>query len=210
MPPAPRSSGSPALRRWLARPAARHQLPISPIAAQTARLSERVRAEAGVPDVVVQSAGGFQLRPLADTTPAEFDEQLRVNLRAAFLVARELLPSMAALGRGYVRERGQRRRSRRFSGERRVRRREVRAARAARDAGGRVSRHRRSAHPGVPGADRHRDLGPVRSRRIGPDSRPGPPCCGPRMWPRRSSSSPPGHPPCTWTGSVSVRSDRLP
>ena len=69
-------------------------------AAQTARMSERVRTEAGVPDVVVQSAGGFQLKRLADTTPAEFDEQVRVNLRAAFLVARELLPSMAALGRG--------------------------------------------------------------------------------------------------------------
>jgi NAD(P)-dependent dehydrogenase (short-subunit alcohol dehydrogenase family) len=69
-------------------------------ASQAARMSERVRTEAGVPDVVVQSAGGFLLKRLADTTPAEFDEQLRVNLRAAFLVARELLPPMASLGRG--------------------------------------------------------------------------------------------------------------
>ena len=53
-----------------------------------------------MPDVVVHNAGGFLLKRLADTTPAEFDEQVRVNLRAAFLVARELLPSMAALGRG--------------------------------------------------------------------------------------------------------------
>ena len=68
--------------------------------AQVSQMAERVRAEAGVPDVVVHNAGGFLLKRLADTTPAEFDEQVRVNLRAAFLVARELLPAMAALGRG--------------------------------------------------------------------------------------------------------------
>lgn len=68
--------------------------------AQVSKMAERVRAEAGVPDVVVHNAGGFLLKRLADTTPAEFDEQVRVNLRAAFLVARELLPAMAALGRG--------------------------------------------------------------------------------------------------------------
>ncbi|HET7239971.1 MAG TPA: SDR family oxidoreductase [Gemmatimonadales bacterium] len=69
-------------------------------AAQTAQMAERVRSEAGVPDIVVQSAGGFLLARLADTTPADFDQQVRVNLRAGFLVARELLPPMAALGRG--------------------------------------------------------------------------------------------------------------
>ena len=69
-------------------------------AAQVSNVAARVRAEAGVPDVVVHNAGGFLLKRLADTTPAEFDEQVRVNLRAAFLVARELLPAMAALGRG--------------------------------------------------------------------------------------------------------------
>lgn len=69
-------------------------------AAQTDRMSERVRTEAGVPDIVVQNAGGFLLKRLADTTPGEFDEQIGVNLRAAFLVARALLPPMAALARG--------------------------------------------------------------------------------------------------------------
>ena len=69
-------------------------------AAQVSKVAARVRAEAGVPDVVVHNAGGFLLKRLADTTPAEFDEQVQVNLRAAFLVARELLPAMAALGRG--------------------------------------------------------------------------------------------------------------
>jgi NAD(P)-dependent dehydrogenase (short-subunit alcohol dehydrogenase family) len=69
-------------------------------AAQVAGMSERVRAEAGVPDIMVHNAGGFLLKRLADTTPAEFDQQVRINLRAAFLVSRELLPSMAALGGG--------------------------------------------------------------------------------------------------------------
>jgi NAD(P)-dependent dehydrogenase (short-subunit alcohol dehydrogenase family) len=68
--------------------------------AQAARMGERVRHEAGIPDVVVHAAGSFLLKPLADTTAAEFEAQLAINLRAAFLVARELLPPMAALGRG--------------------------------------------------------------------------------------------------------------
>jgi NAD(P)-dependent dehydrogenase (short-subunit alcohol dehydrogenase family) len=67
---------------------------------QVSGMWERVRVEIGVPDIVVHNAGGFLLKRLADTTPAEFDQQIRINLRAAFLVARELLPSMAALGRG--------------------------------------------------------------------------------------------------------------
>ena len=69
-------------------------------AGQIGRMSDRVRAEAGVPDVVVHTAGGFLLRRLDDTTPEEFDEQVRLNLRSAFLVARTLLPAMAALRRG--------------------------------------------------------------------------------------------------------------
>ena len=69
-------------------------------AEQTARMAERVRQEAGVPDIVVHNAGGFLLKPLAETTPAEFDAQIAVNLRAGFLVARQLLPAMAALRRG--------------------------------------------------------------------------------------------------------------
>jgi NAD(P)-dependent dehydrogenase (short-subunit alcohol dehydrogenase family) len=69
-------------------------------AGQAARMAERVRHEAGVPDIVVHNAGSFLLKPLAETTPAEFDAQIQSNLRSAFLVARELLPAMAALRRG--------------------------------------------------------------------------------------------------------------
>jgi NAD(P)-dependent dehydrogenase (short-subunit alcohol dehydrogenase family) len=69
-------------------------------AEQAARVAERVRHEAGVPDIVVHSAGSFLLKPLGQTSPAEFDEQIGVNLRAGFLVARALLPQMADLRRG--------------------------------------------------------------------------------------------------------------
>ena len=41
-------------------------------------------ARSGVPDIVVSNAGGFLLRPLEETTVAEFDAQLAINLRAAF------------------------------------------------------------------------------------------------------------------------------
>ena len=63
------------------------------------RLAARVTAH-GPPEVVVSNAGGFLLRPLRATTPEEFDAQIAVNLRGAFLVARAFLPLMAAAGRG--------------------------------------------------------------------------------------------------------------
>jgi NAD(P)-dependent dehydrogenase (short-subunit alcohol dehydrogenase family) len=69
-------------------------------AEQVEGLAARVSAEHGTPDIVVSNAGGFLLKPLNETTPAEFDEQLAVNLRGAFLVARAFLPLMRAAGRG--------------------------------------------------------------------------------------------------------------
>ncbi|MEP6689320.1 MAG: SDR family oxidoreductase [Gemmatimonadales bacterium] len=69
-------------------------------AAQVEALAERVQRELGPPDVVVSNAGGFLLRPLAQTTVADFDAQLEINLRAAFLVARAFLPMLRDAGRG--------------------------------------------------------------------------------------------------------------
>jgi len=68
--------------------------------AQVDALVARLEREVGVPDVVVSNAGGFLLRPLAETSVAEFDAQVGINLRAPFLVARRLLPMMAAAGGG--------------------------------------------------------------------------------------------------------------
>jgi NAD(P)-dependent dehydrogenase (short-subunit alcohol dehydrogenase family) len=67
--------------------------------AQVERLAERVLREA-VPAVVVNNAGGFLLRRLEDTTPAEFEAQLAVNLRGGFLLARAFLPAMRDVGGG--------------------------------------------------------------------------------------------------------------
>lgn len=68
--------------------------------AQVERLAERVLGGEGTPAVVVNNAGGFLLRPLEQTCPAEFDAQLAVNLRASFLLARAFLPAMRAAGEG--------------------------------------------------------------------------------------------------------------
>lgn len=62
---------------------------------------DRLREETGgVPDIVVNSAGVFDLAPLAETSVAVFDRNLDVNLRGTFLVVRALLPDMLARGRG--------------------------------------------------------------------------------------------------------------
>jgi NAD(P)-dependent dehydrogenase (short-subunit alcohol dehydrogenase family) len=69
-------------------------------AAAVEALAARVAAEFGAPEIVVSNAGDFLLKPLAETTPEEFDRQTNVNLRSAFLVARAFLPPLRAAGRG--------------------------------------------------------------------------------------------------------------
>jgi NAD(P)-dependent dehydrogenase (short-subunit alcohol dehydrogenase family) len=68
--------------------------------AQVDALATRVANEHGIPEIVVNNAGGFLLKPLEATTPAEFDEQTVQNLRSAFLVARVFLPAMREAGQG--------------------------------------------------------------------------------------------------------------
>jgi len=82
-------------------PGAGHDLPCDLTdPAQVDRLAGRVGRDFGVPEVVVSSAGGFQLRPLAATSVQEFEAQVALNLRAPFALARALLPMMAQAGRG--------------------------------------------------------------------------------------------------------------
>lgn len=68
--------------------------------AEVEALAARLVRDAGVPDIVVSNAGGFLLRPLADTSLADFDAQVAINLRAPFALARALLPRLMAAGRG--------------------------------------------------------------------------------------------------------------
>jgi NADP-dependent 3-hydroxy acid dehydrogenase YdfG len=72
-------------------------------AGPVAALAEQVRAWAGgPPDIVVNSAGAFELAPLAEATTESFDLQLAVNLRAPFLVIRAYLPEMLERGSGHL------------------------------------------------------------------------------------------------------------
>lgn len=62
----------------------------------------RVLQEFGPPDIVVSNAGSFLLKPVADTTPEEFEASLAVNLRAPFAVARLLAPAMRHRGGRFI------------------------------------------------------------------------------------------------------------
>lgn len=53
------------------------------------------------PDIVVHAAGAFALAPIETTSVADFDRQLAVNLRAAFLLMRAFVPAMRARGSGH-------------------------------------------------------------------------------------------------------------
>ncbi len=65
------------------------------------RALSRVERELGVPDVLVNNAGIFFIKPLADTTPADFTSTITTNLTAAFLFARAIVPKMVARGSGH-------------------------------------------------------------------------------------------------------------
>jgi NAD(P)-dependent dehydrogenase (short-subunit alcohol dehydrogenase family) len=67
---------------------------------QVEGLAALLQHEIGVPDIVVSNAGSFLLRPLADTSVADFDAQIAINLRAPFALARALLPCLKAAGGG--------------------------------------------------------------------------------------------------------------
>lgn len=68
--------------------------------AEVEDLATRVLGAQGVPRVVVNNAGGFLLQPLERTTTAQFDEQIALNLRGSFLLARAFLPAMRQAGGG--------------------------------------------------------------------------------------------------------------
>jgi NAD(P)-dependent dehydrogenase (short-subunit alcohol dehydrogenase family) len=68
--------------------------------AQVERLGRRVLERYGAPGIVVSNAGAFVLQPLESTSTEDFEQQVAVNLRASFLVARAFLPAMGKTGRG--------------------------------------------------------------------------------------------------------------
>jgi NADP-dependent 3-hydroxy acid dehydrogenase YdfG len=62
----------------------------------------RVVNELGLPDVLVNNAGIFFIKPLAETTPEDFSAALATNLTAPFLLAHALIPRMVARGSGHL------------------------------------------------------------------------------------------------------------
>lgn len=67
-----------------------------------ARAASRVLELRGAPDILVIAAGTFLLKPLADTTAAEFAQQIETNLSAAFAVLRAFVGPMRERGSGLV------------------------------------------------------------------------------------------------------------
>jgi gluconate 5-dehydrogenase len=63
---------------------------------------ERIRADYGEPDILLNAAGVNIRPPLAQLTAGEWDHSLAVNLSAPFLLGQEFGPSMAARGWGRI------------------------------------------------------------------------------------------------------------
>lgn len=66
------------------------------------RALTRVERDLGVPDVLVNNAGIFFIKSLAETTLADFTTALATNLTAPFLIARRVVPKMVARGSGHL------------------------------------------------------------------------------------------------------------
>jgi NAD(P)-dependent dehydrogenase (short-subunit alcohol dehydrogenase family) len=72
------------------------------VPADVDRAVGRVVSELGVPDIVVNNAGIFLIKALAETTPADFTATLATNLTGPYLVARALVPRMVERGSGHL------------------------------------------------------------------------------------------------------------
>lgn len=70
--------------------------------AEVERALARVENELGVPDVLVNNAGIFFIKQLAETTLEDFTSALATNLTAPFVMARAVVPKMVARGSGHL------------------------------------------------------------------------------------------------------------
>jgi NADP-dependent 3-hydroxy acid dehydrogenase YdfG len=61
-----------------------------------------VKAELGVPDIVVSNAGLFIIKPLGETSPQDFFQSIATNLTGPFLIAHALVPDMVERGSGHL------------------------------------------------------------------------------------------------------------
>ena len=65
-------------------------------------LAERIAWETGRLDALVNNVGVANLRPIAETTLAQWRETMAINLDSVFLGTRAMLPLLAASGRGAI------------------------------------------------------------------------------------------------------------
>ncbi|MBI2717611.1 MAG: glucose 1-dehydrogenase [Rhizobiales bacterium] len=70
--------------------------------ATPARVARQALAAFGTIDILVNNAGMALIEPLTDLSIADWDTTLAVNLRAPFLLARELVPKMIAQRSGKI------------------------------------------------------------------------------------------------------------
>lgn len=72
-------------------------------ARSVAGAAETVRSNfGGAPDIIVNNAGLFQIKPIAEIDPEEFTATLQTSVIAAFLLVREFLPAMYDRKSGHV------------------------------------------------------------------------------------------------------------
>lgn len=69
---------------------------------ECARAVDAAAAGLGRLDILVHLASLYQARPLADTTAADWDRQMAVDLRAAFACAQAAVPHMRRAGGGRI------------------------------------------------------------------------------------------------------------
>jgi NADP-dependent 3-hydroxy acid dehydrogenase YdfG len=70
--------------------------------AEVERAVARVEQVLAVPDVIVNNAGVFFIKPLAETTTEDFTTTLAANLTSAFQIARAFVPQMVKRGSGHL------------------------------------------------------------------------------------------------------------
>lgn len=70
--------------------------------ASIARCADQAAAHLGVIDILINNAGVGWTGSFADMPAAEIDRLIRLNLRAAILLARELVPPMIDRRRGHI------------------------------------------------------------------------------------------------------------